>query len=208
MDSLRHAWDEDYRRRGRLWGASAGNIPALCPGVRILELGCGDGSMVASLVQAGHEVTAVDFSGAAARLCHNRCAGSGRVGVLVADCRSLPFPDRSFGAVIASHVTGHLAEKERPQLACEIFRLLDRGGLLYFREFSHGDFRYGRGRQTEAATFLRNNGIPTHYFDPGEVRQLFSCLSLRSLDQQHWEMRVRGTTYPRSEIVAEFERRF
>ena len=205
MDTSRHSWNEDYRRRGRLWGG-ARNVPGIRPGVRILELGCGDGRMVSSLVQAGHEVTGVDFSEGAARLCHDRCAGSGRAEVLVADGRFLPFRDRSFGAVIAFHVTGHLPGPGRLQLAGEVSRLLGPGGMLYFREFSQEDFRYGRGRQTEAATFVLNNGIATHYFGTGEVTRLFSVLSLRSLDQLRWEMRIRGTIYQRAEIVAEFER--
>jgi len=202
MDT-RDAWENEYRRRGRLWGG-APQVPALPPDARILELGCGDGRTAALLARAGHAVTAIDFSSDAARLCRNRCKSSGRAEVLAADCRLLPFRDRSFDAIIAFHVTGHLPEDGRRLLAGGIARLLAPGGTLYFREFSRGDFRYGRGTQAERGTFVRNNGIATHYFDAGEVRDLFSCLLLRSLDEHRREMRIRGENYPRAEIVAEF----
>ena len=90
------------------------------------------------------------------------------------------------------------------RLAGEVTRLLAPGGTLYFRDFSVEDFRFGRGEQTEEGTFMRKNGIITHYFSGDEVRALFLRLTVTSLVQHRWEMRVRGTVFPRAEIVAEF----
>ena len=204
MNTGHNPWDSDYERRGRLWGGSAGSIPQLARSSRILELGCGDGKTVSSLVQAGGCVTAVDFSSRAASLCRNACTDPDRVRIIIADIRKTPFRDESFDVIIASHVAGHLAREGRLRLSREILRLLVPGGRMFFRDFSVCDFRYGRGVETEAGTYMRKNGISTHYFTEDEVRLLFCGLLARSLVQHHWAMRVRGMVLPRAEIVAEF----
>lgn len=206
MNASRNPWDEDYRRRGRLWGGCASSLPRLPCSFRILELGCGDGKTAASLIQAGCSLTAIDLSPRAASLCRNICTDPDRVSILIADSRQTPFCNESFDVVIASHITGHLSIDGRRHLASEVLRLLIPGGSLYFRDFSTRDFRYGRGEETETGTFTRKNGITTHYFTNEEVMTLFSGLELLSLVQHRWEMRVRGMNLPRAEIVAEFKK--
>lgn len=200
------SWDNDYQRRGRLWGGSAPPFSELPCSSRILELGCGNGKTTASLVGAGCTVTAIDFSSQAASLCRQTCTDPERVRILIADIRKTPFCKESFDIVIASHVTGHLSHSGRRELAGELFRLLAPGGTIYFRDFSTGDFRYGCGNETETGTFTRKNGIATHYFTENEVLALFTGLTVQSLVQHQWKMRVRGTVFPRAEIVAEFKK--
>ena len=43
-----------------------------------------------------------------------------------------------------------------------------------FSGFLNRDFRYGQGNETEPGTFLRGNGIQTHYFTGQEVVDLFT----------------------------------
>lgn len=204
MNTSTNPWDDDYRRRGRLWGGSVPALPRLPRSSRILELGCGDGKTISSLVQDGYSVTAVDISSHAAVLCRNTCPGPDPARILIADIQKTPFCNESFDVVISSHVTGHLSPEGRRLLAGEVLRLLTPGGTLYFRDFSVGDFRFGQGEQTEEGTFIRKNGISTHYFTDDEVRALFYGLAVTLLVQHRWEMRVRGTVFPRAEIVAEF----
>ena len=206
MAAEQNPWDDDYKRRGRLWGGSVPAYPRLSISSRILELGCGDGKTISSLVKDGCSVTAVDISSHAAVLCRDTCTEPGRVRILIADVRKTPFRNGSFDVVNASHITGHLTPEGRRQLAGEVFRLLAPGGKLYFRDFSVEDFRFGRGELTDNGTFIRKNGISTHYFTMDEVRALFLPLTVTSLVQHRWEMRVRGTVFPRAEIVAEFSR--
>jgi SAM-dependent methyltransferase len=206
MNAGQNPWDEDYRRRGRLWGGSVSFLPRLSGSFRILELGCGDGKTTASLVHAGCSVTAIDCSPRAASLCRNSCTDTDRVGILIADSRKTPFRNESFDIVIASHIIGHLSLAERRRQAREVLRLLAYGGTLWFCDFSSADFRCGRGTEIEAGTFMRKNGIFTHYFTNDEVLDLFAGLAVRSLGQHRWEMRVRGSVFPRAEIVAEFEK--
>jgi len=204
MNTRQNPWDENYLRRGRLWGGSVSFLPHLPCSSRILELGCGDGKTVSMLVQKGYRVTAVDFSRHAALLCRNACPHPDRAGIFIADIRQIPFRNESFNVIIASHITGHLNRAGRRQHACEVYRLLAPGGVMYFRDFSTGDFRFGQGEETEEGTFLKKNGITTHYFTDDEVRSLFDGLFVQSLVQHPWVMKVRGRDLPRAEIVAEF----
>ena len=204
MNMSQNPWDDNYLCRGRLWGGSASFLPHLPRSSRILELGCGDGKTVSALVQKGYCVTAVDFSRHAALLCRNGCPHPDRVRVFIADCRQIPFRNDSFDVIIASHITGHLNRAGRRQHACEVYRLLAPGGVMYFRDFSTGDFRFGRGEEIEEGTFFKKNGIATHYFTDTEVQTLFTGLITQSMVQHQWEMQVRGRYLPRAEIVAEF----
>jgi SAM-dependent methyltransferase len=204
MTMSRNPWDENYLCRGRLWGGSASSFPHLPCSSRILELGCGDGKTVSMLVQQGYHVTAIDFSGRAVFLCRNTCPYPDRVRIAVADVRQIPFRNESFDGIIASHITGHLDGAGRRQHAVEVNRLLAPGGILHFRDFSAGDFRSGQGEETEDGTFLKKNGITTHYFTGDEVRALFAGLCLQSLVQHEWAIQIRGKVFPRAEIVAQF----
>jgi ubiquinone/menaquinone biosynthesis C-methylase UbiE len=151
-------------------------------------------------------VTAIDFSSHAASLCRDTCTDPEQVSILIAEAMRTPFCNESFDIVIASHITGHLSGSGRRCLAGEVLRVLARSGTVYFRDFSTGDFRYGRGRETEKDTFTRKNGIATHYFTDHEVLALFSGLTVLSCVQHRWEMRIRGTIVSRAEIVAEFKK--
>jgi SAM-dependent methyltransferase len=206
MESSTDPWDADYRNRGRLWGGGSPGLPRLPQSARVLELGCGDGRTAAALARYGCRVTAVDRSPYAARLCRSACTVPEHADILIADARQNPFRSESFDAVIAYHIVGHLDRAGRDLFAGEVHRLLAPGGTLYFRDFSSGDFRYGSGEETESGTFMRRNGIATHYFTEEEVTILFSGLEVRTLECHRWEMRVRGAVHPRAEIVAECQK--
>jgi ubiquinone/menaquinone biosynthesis C-methylase UbiE len=206
MAAGQNPWDDEYRNRGRLWGGSTPRFPRLRPSDRVLELGCGNGKTVSSLSQAGCHVTAIDISPHAASLCRKTSPDPDMAGILVADCREMPFRQESFDVVYAAHITGHLLSEGRCQLAREVLRLLRPGGTVCFCDFSTEDFRYRQGRETEEGTFVRKNGIITHYFTEKEVMTLFTSFTVQSLVQHRWDLRVKGEVFPRAEIVAELKK--
>lgn len=206
MTSDRDAWEAAYRQRGRLWGRSAGDVPDLAPGSRVLELGCGNGRTLAALLQRGLDVVSLDFSASAVAAARHQTLASPSVRFLVADARYLPFRDASFDAVFAWHLLGHLNAEDRIRSAREIQRLLVPGGIISFADFSRGDFRYGTGRMIEDATFLRGNSLATHYFTEDEVRSLFPGHTGSDIRTEQWSLRVRGSDLRRSEIRALFTR--
>jgi ubiquinone/menaquinone biosynthesis C-methylase UbiE len=197
-------WDEDYLRRGRLWGRVPSNLPVPSPGSRILELGCGSGKTAGLLVGDHRETVAIDFSPAAIAL--NCTPGHKPPGLdlAIADARYLPFRSEAFDNVFAIHVIGHMGSADRIRTAAEVTRVLVRKGILVFRCFSPNDFRFGSGEEIEPGTFRRGTGIITHYFHEPEILDLFSSLTTVSIRSSPWVMRVRGVDLTREEITAVF----
>jgi SAM-dependent methyltransferase len=186
------AWEEDYTRRGILWSGVTHDLPELSFGSRVLELGCGNGKTLPVMIQRGWHVTAIDLSRKAVSLSRNVLKGSSAAEIMVADARSTPIKSNSFDAVFAIHVTGHMYEPDRQEIAREVIRTLKPGGILFFCDFSTGDLRYGKGHKTETSTFKRGTNIITHYFTRQEVIDLFSKLTPGSITLHEWPMRVRG----------------
>jgi SAM-dependent methyltransferase len=204
MKGGRDRWEENYSTRGPLWGGAVHSLPSLTPHTRILELGCGNGKTLSALSSSGMNITAIDISPSATELASTISRGKGDVCIAVADLRNMPFCDGSFGTVFAFHVLGHLSAADRVRALQELSRVTGSLGQIHFRDFSTLDFRFGRGREMEPGTFLRGNGIQTHYFTPAEVLELFDGFRMESNGTCTWPMRVKGTEYTRSEISAIF----
>ncbi len=200
------AWDLEYRSKGRLWGGNPQGIPPFPAGTRVLEVGCGDGKTLAALAARGVQVTAFDLSPSAVRLSKAQLRQGLCADLLVADGRSLPFRAGSFDAVILYHVAGHLRSSDRGQLATGCTDLLRSGGHLFFRGFSCEDLRAGKGTPVEEQTFLRGNGIMTHYFCEKEVASLFSDMIQKSITTHRWTMHIRGEPLVRAEVLATFQK--
>jgi MPBQ/MSBQ methyltransferase len=207
MDTIhaREAWDADYVQKGRLYAGAPHPLPPFPAGSRVLELGCGNGKTLTAMLQTGWQVVAADFSHQAVVLAR-KCVLDSTAAVAVADARMLPFHDDMFDVVFAYHVLGHMTGTGRNRAARELFRVLKPGGKLIFCDFSTEDFRYGSGQQTEPGTFLRGNGIATHYFTEPGVTGLLYEFSCESIHTDQWTLRVRGDHHVRSEITAVFRK--
>jgi ubiquinone/menaquinone biosynthesis C-methylase UbiE len=118
----RHAFRESLMLR-RL-------LPAL-PGPRVLNVGCGAGSLTLALLERGLEVTSVDASEAFVRRLEERIRAlhpRSPAPVLVADAHELPFGDAVFDGVACGEVLEHLDDDARA--AREIARVLRPGGAV------------------------------------------------------------------------------
>lgn len=198
-------WDEDYRRRGNLWGGAPAPLPEIPAGAAVLEVGCGNGKTLEAIARRSPRVAAIDSSPEAVALARRR-PGTAEIGFAVADARHLPFRDAAFDAVFLVHVAGHLPAQGRKAVAAEVVRVLGPGGTLFFRSFSVEDMRAGKGTETEPWTFRRGGGIITHYFTEDEAAELFSPLVAVSVRTHRWRMRVRGEDLPRAEVEGVFRR--
>lgn len=101
----------------------------------LLELGCGTGRILVPVARTGAPVVGVDRSEpmlARARERARRLRVAERPGLVRADIRALPFPDRSFSAVMAPYGILQSLTKERDLSAtlAESARVLKRGGTL------------------------------------------------------------------------------
>jgi ubiquinone/menaquinone biosynthesis C-methylase UbiE len=114
-------------------------IPHLRPGMRLLDLGCGPGTITVGLAElvAPGEVVGVEMDAArveqARALAHER--GLTNVTIHEGDVQRLPFPDSSFDAVFEHMVFMHLPEPARA--AAEAFRVLKPGGCFGGRDGDH-----------------------------------------------------------------------
>ena len=103
----------------------------LAPGARLLDLCCGQGRHAVPLAQLGFQVTGLDRSrpllDRAAALAAGR---GGRVGLVEADMRRLPFADASFDAVLnLFNAFGYLEDDAQDELVlAEVARVLRPGG--------------------------------------------------------------------------------
>lgn len=201
------AWDSVYRKRGELWGGSVPKLPDLPSGSRVLDLGCGNGRILPAAVERGWQIVAADISCHAVQIAKAAMKGIADTEFLVADAGALPFRDYSFDAVIAWHVLGHGEEKDRMRMIRELKGILNEGGRVFFRGFSWEDMRYGKGTATEPGTFVRGDGILTHYFSEGETREMFREFDTMDLTTDRWSMRIKGKNHLRAEIAGTFLRK-
>lgn len=202
------AWDEAYQKKGSVWKGAPAVLPPLSSKSRALELGCGNGKTLSAMLNRSWKLVALDLSLQAVRLSREFAERSlkpdPKAWFVVGDGTCLPFNDASFDAVFAFHVVGHVLEEGRGRIASEAARVLAPGGRLFFLDFGRKDMRFGKGTLAETNTFIRGDGILTHYFSEEEVSCLFCMLSRISTDVQDRQTRIRGQDFVRSEVSATF----
>ncbi|MDQ2812453.1 MAG: class I SAM-dependent methyltransferase [Actinomycetota bacterium] len=129
-ESQAGSWAEFARTPGQDGAHETINLPALLdllpgPGGRTLDLGCGEGRLGRLLRSRGYRVAGVDASPAMVRLAASHDAAAPAV---LADAAALPFPDETFGLVVA-YMSLHDMDR-MPEAVAEAARVLERGGRL------------------------------------------------------------------------------
>ncbi len=178
----REAWQKLYSKRGLQYGGT-GDLSLLKPhlkkGMIVLDAGCGDGKTAESLARMC-EVVACDFSREALNSLRSQRDPEKVVELVECNLHYIPFASEKYDAVTCVHALSHMLEKERLVVAEQLAKALAPGGLLYVEVFGRGDMRYGKGDEVENSSFLRGDGIMTHYFQEGEVQALFPKLEVVS----------------------------
>lgn len=178
----REAWQKLYSRHGLQFGGS-GEISMLQPHLRpdklVLDAGCGDGKTTIALSKRA-DVVGCDFSREALLSLRSQRDPECKVNLVECNILELPFDSEKFHAVSCVHTLSHVLERERLQAASELRRVLAPGGHLFVEGFGKADIRFGEGEQVEDSSFVRGNGIVTHYFQEGEIPSMFDGLELVS----------------------------
>jgi ubiquinone/menaquinone biosynthesis C-methylase UbiE len=131
--------------RWRTAANSAGHLlPHLRPGMSLLDVGCGPGTITADLADllAPGRVTAVEPTGAALGLARAEATrrGTSNIDFAVADVHDLDLPDHSFDAVHAHQVLQHVAD---PVAALrEMRRVCRPGGVVAARDSDYAAFTW------------------------------------------------------------------
>lgn len=108
-----HGHHESVLRSHR-WRTAANSaaylVPLLEPGMDILDVGCGPGTITADLAALTHPGRTVGIDASAEVIEQARATGQAGVEFRVGDLMELPFPDGSFDVVHAHQVLQHLAD--------------------------------------------------------------------------------------------------
>jgi tRNA (cmo5U34)-methyltransferase len=124
-------------RVGRLAARAAGEdelVEALPPHVeRVLDLGCGDGRLIALVIDANPEVVdaiGLDDSPPMIELARERFRGEGSVEIRRHDLRE-PLPDMGrFDVVVSGFAIHHLDHQRKQSLFAEVVDILEPGGVF------------------------------------------------------------------------------
>lgn len=176
------AWQKLYSKHGMQYGGT-GDISmlakVLAPGMMVLDAGCGDGKTTEALTRICG-VVGCDFSKEALRSLRLQRDPDNVVNLVECELSHLPFDEEKFDGIACVHSISHMLESERRTAALALSRVLRPGGHIFVEVFGVGDIRCGEGKEVEPTSFLRGNGILTHYFREGEITGLFPSLKLVS----------------------------
>jgi SAM-dependent methyltransferase len=131
FDSLREAQDcEPWDYSDRIHGYTR------AAGKRVLDVGCGNGYVLAQYARHGAEAHGIDLTETAVSLSRKRFQLAGLTGTFQrTDGDTIPYPDATFDIVCSMGVLHHI-ENPRPMLD-EIHRVLRPGGelilMMYYR---------------------------------------------------------------------------
>lgn len=149
--------------------AAAFLLPELEPGMSLLDVGCGPGSITRGLAArlAPGRVVGLDLSSETLEAARRDAEARGLANLRyeVGSVYELPFPDRSFDVVYAHQVLQHL--RERDAALREMLRVLKPGGLVAVRDVDWATAAYwppdpwiDRFIELHMRTWYRNGGEP------------------------------------------------
>jgi ubiquinone/menaquinone biosynthesis C-methylase UbiE len=129
----KRVWGETETRGGRQLfrqGLLLSTFMRHVPAGRVLDAGCGDGSLTKELLKNDYKVVAVDASKLAVNRLKEKVKGSGKESDLefhVSEMDRIEEPDSSFDGIICGEVLEHIQDDRA--VAREFFRLLKPGGF-------------------------------------------------------------------------------
>jgi SAM-dependent methyltransferase len=137
-------------------------------GGRVLELGCGSGWDTVELLSAGCSVIATDISRESLAECASSAAAAD---ILQANISSpLPFVDHSMAVILASLSLHYFSWENTLQIASELRRCIQSGGILIARFNSTHDFHHGALSTEEIEPGFYQVGSRTkRFFDEDSV---------------------------------------
>lgn len=179
MDKTQRRWDAHWSRSREddhdgSWLAPWLDALKTAPGP-VLELGCGDGVDTVTLVGAGLDVIALDYSPAGLLRVGERTPSARRV---LCDLRDgLPLREDRAGAIVASLCLHYFDAATTATILADLARVLAPRGVLLARVNSTRDIHYGASGGPELEPhFYDVRGETKRFFDENDVRRFFGAL--------------------------------
>jgi tRNA (uracil-5-)-methyltransferase TRM9 len=130
-------------------------IKPIKPGMRVLDLGCGNGLIAGPIMSRGGQYVGVDFSGKFIALCKKRFASyikTGQAEFVAANAAKLPFKNNSFDFGVSIAVMHHIPSAEmRLKFLRELHRVLESGATAKIDNWNlledWGKKKYGISKQ-------------------------------------------------------------
>ncbi|MCD9875520.1 SAM-dependent methyltransferase [Streptomyces guryensis] len=155
---------------------------ALTPGQRLLDVGCGWGSLaIHAAREYGVGVVGVTLSHEQAAYARKRVAGEGltdRVEIRVQDYRDVP--DGPYHAIASVGMAEHVGAERYLEYAEDLYRLLKPGGRLL-------NHQIGRRPQRDESSYSVDGFIDAYVFPDGELAPLGSTVG--QLERAGFEVR-------------------
>ena len=107
-------------------------------GVSVLDLGCGTGKLTARILEAGHPVTAVDFSGQMLQAAAHNAPGATFVQGELTQVPDL-LAGQTFDCIIAVYALHHLPDAEKYALLTALREHLNPEGVIVLGDVSFPD---------------------------------------------------------------------
>ena len=175
----------------------------LRPGLRVLDLGCGNGRNAIFLAKLGCEAHAVDFSEVAVKECQKRAARENVAEQIHTYHQSffspLPLPKHSFDLVLDIYVLCHfLTDSEHREYLELISRMVKPDGRVISVVFSNDDEYYQAMPRVEPS-FVEDpiNGIAKRLFTEIEIKSIYDHLDLEYFLKFEFDDVVLGKTFRR-----------
>jgi ubiquinone/menaquinone biosynthesis C-methylase UbiE len=168
--------------------AAAFLLPHLRPGMRLLDVGCGPGSITRGLAErlAPGQVVGIDLSPDALDGARRDATARALTNLRYeeASVYQMPFADGSFDVVYAHQVLQHL--RERPSAVREMLRVVRPGGLVAVRDVDWGTAAYwprdrwiDRFIEVHFQAWYKNGGEPQM---GRQLRALFNAAGVDDLE--------------------------
>jgi SAM-dependent methyltransferase len=194
MENQRDTWNRAYSEDPSFFGQEsswpAKKLPGLLEnqaGLKILELGGGQGRDSLFLASKGFDVTMIECSeiGLAQTESSARKRGlSGLVHLVHDDLKErIPFPSGHFDACYSHMFLCMPLSRDRLRaLFSEISRVLKPGGIHAFSVRNNHDAHYGQGDQSEDQVFERD-GFAVRFFDEDMIREFSTDLQIEEISE-------------------------
>lgn len=160
-------------------------LPSQCE--QILDLGCGPGSLIPYLLNKSKHVVGVDNSSKMIELAETSYGKNPSVSLLNAPLESIPLPDNSCDAVVASMVLHHISHP--PTVLDEIRRVLKPGGTFCLVDLTKHNYEIMRdnfydlwlGFEPELLeSWLSNVKMPIESLDEISTESSFKILTIKA----------------------------